>query len=82
MPDGVEVSTNMILNLLVGGYHFLARVILVPDDEVLHGWGGAELANAFEARHHDIDVGLLGQVVGVDQWGKADIGRDDGKVPS
>ena len=81
MPDGVEVLADVILNLLVRD-HFFAGVVLVADDEALHGSGGVELANALEARDHDVDVGSFGQVVGVDERWNADIGGGDGDVPS
>lgn len=80
MPDGVEVLADVILDLLVGG-DFFARVILVADDEALHRFGGVELPYALEARYHDVNVGLLRQVVGVDERGNAGVGAGDGEVP-
>ena len=81
MPDGVEVLADVILDLLVGG-DFLAGIILVADNEALHGFGGVELPYALEARYHDVDVGLLRQVVGFNERGNAGVGAGDGEIPT
>ena len=80
MPDGAKVLADAILDLLVGD-DSLAGVILVADDEVLHGCGRPELPHALEIRYYDVDVELLRQVIRFDERGNAGVGAGNSEVP-
>ena len=69
-----------ILDLLVGD-DSLVGVILVADDKLLHGCGRPELPHAPEIRYYDVNIGLLRQVVRVDEQGSAGVGAGDTEIP-